>query len=62
MLWRGSPSGFWCLALEALIEAFPFEIKGFHADNGSEYINYRVARLLRVGSRIKARIFGEQPS
>ena len=34
-------------ALEALIEAFPFEIKGFHADNGSEYINYRVARLLR---------------
>ena len=36
-----------CPALEALIEAFPFEIKGFHADNGSEYINYRVARLLR---------------
>ena len=34
-------------ALEALIEAFPFEIKGFHADNGSEYINYRVVRLLR---------------
>ena len=34
-------------ALEALIEAFPFEVKGFHADNGSEYINYRVARLLR---------------
>ena len=34
-------------ALEALIEAFPFEIKGFHVDNGSEYINYRVARLLR---------------
>ena len=34
-------------ALEALIEAFPLEIKGFHVDNGSEYINYRVARLLR---------------
>ena len=34
-------------ALEALIEAFPFEVKGFHADNGSEYINHRVARLLR---------------
>ena len=34
-------------ALEALIEAFPFEVQGFHADNGSEYINYRVARLLR---------------
>ena len=34
-------------ALEALIGAFPFEVKGFHADNGSEYINHRVARLLR---------------
>ena len=34
-------------ALEALIESFPFEVKGFHADNGSEYVNHRVARLLR---------------
>ena len=34
-------------ALEALIEAFPFDVKGFHADNGSEYVNHRVARLLR---------------
>jgi transposase InsO family protein len=32
--------------LEALIESFPFVIRGFHADNGSEYINHRVARLL----------------
>lgn len=32
--------------LEALIEAFPFVILGFHADNGSEYINKRVAALL----------------
>ena len=32
--------------LEALIDAFPFRIIGFHADNGSEYINHRVARLL----------------
>ena len=32
--------------LEALIDAFPFRIIGFHADNGSEYINRRVARLL----------------
>ena len=32
--------------LESLIGAFPFEVKGFHADNGSEYINRRVARLL----------------
>ena len=32
--------------LEALIEAFPFSVLGFHADNGSEYINHRVAALL----------------
>lgn len=32
--------------LEALIEAFPFVVLGFHADNGSEYINHRVAALL----------------
>lgn len=33
--------------LEAMIEAFPFKINGFHADNGSEYINHKVAALLR---------------
>lgn len=33
-------------ALEHLLEAFPFVILGFHADNGSEYINKEVARLL----------------
>lgn len=32
--------------LEALLAAFPFPIRGFHADNGSEYINHRVAALL----------------
>ena len=32
--------------LEALILAFPFHITGFHSDNGSEYINYRVAAML----------------
>lgn len=32
--------------LELLLETFPFEIKGFHSDNGSEYINHRVAQLL----------------
>ena len=32
--------------LMELLEAFPFEIKGFHSDNGSEYINKRVADLL----------------
>ena len=33
-------------ALEHLLASFPFVIRGFHADNGSEYINRRVARLL----------------
>jgi transposase InsO family protein len=32
--------------LEQLIEQFPFRVLGFHADNGSEYINHTVARLL----------------
>ena len=32
--------------LEMMLEAFPFVIQGFHADNGSEYINKRVAQLL----------------
>jgi transposase InsO family protein len=32
--------------LEAILESFPFTILGFHADNGSEYINYTVAKLL----------------
>jgi transposase InsO family protein len=32
--------------IEALLDDFPFTICGFHADNGSEYINHQVARLL----------------
>jgi transposase InsO family protein len=32
--------------LERLLQAFPFVIRGFHADNGSEYINHQVASLL----------------
>ena len=33
-------------ALEAMLDTFPFVIQGFHADNGSEYINKRVAEML----------------
>ena len=33
-------------ALQELLEAFPFTILGFHADNGSEYVNRLVAELL----------------
>ena len=32
--------------LMAMLEQFPFRIRGFHSDNGSEFINYRVAELL----------------
>jgi len=32
--------------LEDILEQYPFRIKGFHADNGSEYINKIVADLL----------------
>ena len=32
--------------LEDLINAFPFTVNGFHADNGSEYINHQVAQML----------------
>jgi transposase InsO family protein len=33
-------------ALEQLLDTFPFTLLGFHSDNGSEYINSRVASLL----------------
>ncbi|MHB8257935.1 MAG: hypothetical protein ACYDHY_18405 [Acidiferrobacterales bacterium] len=32
--------------IENLLASFPFAILGFHADNGSEYINHTVAALL----------------
>ncbi len=32
--------------LEQLLDTFPFTLLGFHSDNGSEYINKRVAELL----------------
>src|SRR5271170_1622073 len=40
-------SEYWLIPLlERLLEQFPFVICGFHSDNGSEFINYTVARLL----------------
>ena len=40
-------SELWLLpVLEALLRQFPFVIRGFHSDNGSEFINYNVAHLL----------------
>lgn len=32
--------------LEQMLSAFPFVLKGFHSDNGSEYINKHVCKLL----------------
>jgi len=36
----------WQPVLEAILHQFPFQILGFHSDNGSEYINHTVAGLL----------------
>ena len=32
--------------LEAMLHQFPFRIRGFHCDNGSEFINYSVKAML----------------
>jgi transposase InsO family protein len=32
--------------LDAMLAQFPFRIQGFHSDNGSEFINHTVAKLL----------------
>jgi len=32
--------------IEHMFDQFPFHIQGFHSDNGSEYVNYPVAKLL----------------
>ena len=37
----------WLLPLlHSMLEQFPFHIRGFHSDNGSEFINHTVANLL----------------
>ena len=43
---QGISEAFLLPILALLIAQFPFVIKGFHSDNGSEYINGRVAKLL----------------
>jgi hypothetical protein len=32
--------------LEAMLHQFPFRVLGFHCDNGSEFLNHRVAKML----------------
>lgn len=33
--------------LEELLKTFPFKIISFHSDNGSEYINYQISKMLQ---------------
>ena len=43
---QGISEAFLLPVLALIISQFPFEIKGFHSDNGSEFINRVVAELL----------------
>jgi transposase InsO family protein len=43
---QGISEAFLLPVLAMVIEQFPFQIEGFHSDNGSEYINHKVAKLL----------------
>ena len=43
---QGISEAFLLPVLALILQQFPFEIAGFHSDNGSEYINGRVAKLL----------------
>jgi hypothetical protein len=43
---QGISEAFLLPVLEQVIAQFPFFIEGFHSDNGSEYINHKVAKLL----------------
>ena len=44
---QGISEAFLLPVLALVLLQFPFEIVGFHSDNGSEYINGRVAKLLQ---------------
>ena len=40
-------SEFWLIPLlETMLKQFPFRLRGFHSDNGSEYINHDVSKML----------------
>jgi len=43
---QGLSEAFLLPVLEMVIDQFPFQIEGFHSDNGSEYINHKVAKML----------------
>ncbi|OIP27688.1 MAG: hypothetical protein AUK00_01500 [Dehalococcoidia bacterium CG2_30_46_9] len=47
--------------LESMLVQFPFIIRGFHSDNGAEFVNHIVARLPKQTSdpfhKIKAQAY-----
>ena len=43
---QGISEAFLLPVLAFILSQFPFVIKGFHSDNGSEYVNKKVAELL----------------
>lgn len=43
---EGISEAFLLPVLALVIAQFPFVIEGFHSDNGSEYVNHKVAKLL----------------
>ena len=43
---QGISEAFLLPVLAQILDQFPFEVLGFHSDNGSEYVNHQVARLL----------------
>ena len=42
-----------------LLEGFPFAIRGFHSDSGSEFVNHDAARLLE---KTACRIYSLAPA
>jgi len=43
---QGISEAFLLPVLEMVIDQFPFRIEGSHSDNGSEYVNHKVAKML----------------
>ena len=43
---EGISEAFLLPVLAMIIAQFPFQIDGFHSDNGSEYVNHKVAKML----------------
>jgi len=55
---EGISEKFMIPALTAAMDLFPFNVLNFHADNGSEYMNYKVADLLE---RMRVKLTKSRP-